>query len=64
MTLLRISLPGEVRNFKPTPSLPMTRLLALSVSVSTAPNRNAIQAVDFILLSPFFFLDCLSTKDV
>jgi hypothetical protein len=49
------SLLGEVRNFKPTPSLPMTRLLALSVSVSTAPNRNAIQAVDFILLSPFFF---------
>jgi hypothetical protein len=32
---------------KLTDSLPITRLLALSVSVSTAPNRNATQAVPY-----------------
>jgi hypothetical protein len=37
------------------PSLPMIRLLSLSVSVSTAPNRNAIQAVDFYSPFPFLF---------
>jgi hypothetical protein len=33
----------------------LTRLLPLSVSVSTAPSWNAIQAVAVILLSPFLF---------
>ena len=42
----------------------MTRPLALSVSVSTAPYRNAMQAVDFYSPFPILFLDCLSSKDV